>query len=688
MKMFRNKKIGFRIMLAFVSVIFVFGVVGGIGILTINSISSNDTRLYEENTLGIEHVGEAAIYYQRIRFNALKMSVTEDTAEQKTYIEKANNYIVQTDDYLDQYADHIADDQGTVLYEELIDTWAHYKMLIDNAINDALSGDNDSAAAIVFGEAADTGASLQGQFEELFIYNAEMAQIKHTQNTQSAQTSTVSMIILVIAGVIIASFLGVVLTRSINKPLHLASEQLTKIATGKDLETLDTNQFSGEFIEMAQNLNNVKDSLNLLLSDTGSLVSAAISGDLSARADASKHLGGYKKVVEGVNNTLDAMLAPITEANTVLGEMQKGNLDINMTGDYKGDHANIKDTMNDTINTIKGYISEISSVLKEMSDGNLAVKITSDYRGDFIELKDSINTIIKSFNRVLSDINNAADQVAAGTRQVSAGSQAISQGATEQASSIEELTVSVTQIAAQTKQNAENANKANELSIATKSKAITGNAHMETMQSAMNEINESSENISKIIKVIDDIAFQTNILALNAAVEAARAGMHGKGFAVVAEEVRNLAARSANAVKETTTLIEGSIQKVEAGTDIANQTDKALKNIVDGVEKTVQLVSEIACASNEQSTAMSQVNNGIEQLAQVVQTNSATSEEAAAAAEELSSQADMLKGMASQFTLESGNTEKRQSSTQADPAIQCPDQPKKIVLNDNDFGKY
>jgi methyl-accepting chemotaxis protein len=211
------------------------------------------------------------------------------------------------------------------------------------------------------------------------------------------------------------------------------------------------------------------------------------------------------------------------------------------------------------------------------------------------------------------------------------------------------LTASVIEIADQTKKNATNANQANQLSTEAKQKALQGNDQMKMMLTSMEDINKSSQDISKIIRVIDDIAFQTNILSLNAAVEAARAGQHGKGFAVVAEEVRSLAARSAEAANNTTALIEGSINKVKAGTEIANETADALVEIVAEIEKSAYLVEEIAKASNEQAYGIAQISQGIEQVSQVVQTNSATAEESAAASQELFSQAEMLKEMVGAF---------------------------------------
>lgn len=360
--------------------------------------------------------------------------------------------------------------------------------------------------------------------------------------------------------------------------------------------------------------------------------------------------------------------------------------------------------------TIKKPVYKMVDASKRMADGDLDVSIDISTRDEMGDLAAAFNRMATNINEVMVNINEATEQVASGSRQVSDSSISLSQGATEQASSIEELTASIEEIASQTRLNAENADQANQLAEATKENANQGNSRMQQMLGSMEDISESSNNISKIIKVIDEIAFQTNILALNAAVEAAKAGQNGKGFAVVAVEVRNLAARSASAAKETTALIEGSIKKVEGGTKIANETAAALVQIVDSIEKVYGLITNISVASNEQAIGVDQINQGITQIANVVQATSATSQETAAASEELASQAEMLKEQVARFKLKRGGfmgaesydnmtpemmrmfenmkeqnrqaVKKRSGHSSQVPAA------KTIILSDDDYGKY
>ncbi|TYQ15585.1 UNVERIFIED_CONTAM: methyl-accepting chemotaxis protein [Acetivibrio alkalicellulosi] len=459
---------------------------------------------------------------------------------------------------------------------------------------------------------------------------------------------------------------------------------------------------------LSNSMNLVASSLSSLVNETQMLTRSAVDGELDTRGDITKFNGVYREIIEGVNSTLDAVLEPVKEASQVLQKLSTGNLKEYVMGNYKGDHAVIKDSLNSTVKILSEYISEITYVLTQLSKGNLNISINSEYKGDFIEIKNSLNLIVDSFNTVLLEINNASEQVASGAKQVSETSMSLSQGSTEQASSIEELSSSVEEVANQTKQNAVSANQANELALTAKNTAVEGNERMYEMLQAINKINEASGNISKIIKVIDEIAFQTNILALNAAVEAARAGQYGKGFAVVAEEVRNLAGKSSNAAKETSALIEGSIEKVETGTKIANETAEALSRIVDDIDKVFNYVGSIADSSNHQATAISQINDGINQVSQVVQTNSAISEECAAASQELSSHSQILKELVGKFELKAIDLKKVKSQELSPEIIKMLEQlafnkqprdtaqtPKNhknnkhiIDLKDSDFGKY
>jgi methyl-accepting chemotaxis protein len=300
---------------------------------------------------------------------------------------------------------------------------------------------------------------------------------------------------------------------------------------------------------------------------------------------------------------------------------------------------------------VTGALNGIAGLFERIADGDLTIEHTAMSEDDVISK--AIIKMVDNLNRMFEEIHEASEQVSLGANQISDASQSLAEGSTEQAATVEELSASIQDVSEKTKLNADRAVNAANLSETIKVNAQKGSQQMTEMTQAVTEINQASQDISKVIKVIDDIAFQTNILALNAAVEAARAGEAGKGFAVVADEVRNLASKSAAAAKETGTLIENSMKKAELGSAIAAETANSLSEIVDGINKSTDVISEIAHSSEEQSMAISQINEGIGQVSEVVQKNSAVAEESAASAEELNAQSSVLVGHISRFKLKS-----------------------------------
>ncbi len=404
---------------------------------------------------------------------------------------------------------------------------------------------------------------------------------------------------------------------------------------------------------------------------------------------------------------------PILEAVDITARVAEGDT----SQKFQITDTNKEQSSNNEIQRLRVGINRLVDGLREREEVALAIA-EGDLTRKVVPLSDqdslgiALQTMVTQLNEVLSEVQTAAGQIDDGSHQVSDTAQQLSQGATESAASLEEISSSMNEIASQSQQSAANANQASELARGAQSSAQIGSQRMAEMITAMNEINAAGESINKIIKVIDEIAFQTNLLALNAAVEAARAGQHGKGFAVVAEEVRNLAARSAKAARETAELIEGSVEKTANGTQIAEGTAAALEEIVSAVVKVNDLIAEIAAAGSEQAQGISQINTGLGQIDLAVQQSTATAEESAAAAEELSSQSEHLRHMLSRFTLTSDKSgfaspplkaaAKKKTPqpalsdnsgwSQMEKAGNTPKKPdfsnKSINLDDDEFGKY
>ncbi len=372
------------------------------------------------------------------------------------------------------------------------------------------------------------------------------------------------------------------------------------------------------------------------------------SNDLVAGRKVMQYVLGLIAVVFAVCITLmisRIIMNPIQRAVELADAIRKGDLS-----------KRLKMASNDEIGRLAKALDEMADGLEEkaklanaIASGDLTREVPLASERDM--LGKALATMNDNLHQLIDQISQSSLKMDSGSNLVSDSSQSVSQGATEQASSLEEISSSMTELGSTTSTNAENAGLANQLAEQAHVAANKGNKQMQEMVAAMEEINMAGQNISKINKVIDEIAFQINLLALNAAVEAARAGKHGRGFAVVAEEVRNLAARSAQAARETAELIEGSVEKTSNGTAIANQTAEALQEIVNSVSKVTGLIGEIAAASRDQAEGIAQVNNGLTQIEQITQQNTSNAEESAAASAELFHHAAKLKDMLASFTL-------------------------------------
>lgn len=350
----------------------------------------------------------------------------------------------------------------------------------------------------------------------------------------------------------------------------------------------------------------------------------------------------------------NSISSPIKKVTHAAKRIADGDFDVVLAMKSKDEVGQLGRAFNLTLERLvnyKGYIDEISAALMSISEGNLQIVLERKYEGQFRKIKDNLENLLDGLSSTLLEINQASDQVNNGAEQVAHGALNLSQGATQQASSIEELSATIEEVALQIKQNAENADVARSKAEVAGAELKSNDGEMQNMILAMEQINNKATEISKIIKVIEDIAFQTNILALNAAIEAARAGAAGKGFAVVADEVRNLAAKSAEAANDTAQLIQETVESINSGSAIAGKTAESLARSSDGTIAAISLIAGIAAASKAQAVTIEEINQGIDQISTVVQTNAATAEESAAASEELSGQSNLLRQAVSKFRL-------------------------------------
>ncbi|MGZ8176260.1 MULTISPECIES: HAMP domain-containing methyl-accepting chemotaxis protein [Methylobacter] len=607
--MFKNMKVGMRLGLGFGVVLLLMITVIYSGISAMSSQNDKMDQIVNENaykTALSNTMSENVHIVSRILRTITLLDDQAAMQVEKAKMDKARAAYNKAWDDLEKTP---ASEKGKAIRKAIEEGAAAARDVNNKVLELALENKDAEAVHLLMG----TAAPLVAKWQEALDENLERQAENNKDDAKDAAEAYIESrnLMFTLGGIAIVFGIGIAfwVTRSITLPLNMARDVAQKIAEG-DLTSNIQVASTDETGQLLAAMKNMSDTLKGLLTDTDVLVRAAAEGELDARADANKYQGDFRKLVQGINDTLDGVVNPVNEAVDVLKEMEQGNLTQTVNGDYKGQLKDFKDTVN--------------------------------------------NTIAK-LSQVIGEVNAAASNIAGASEEVSATAQSMSQATSEQAASVEETSASVEQMSASINQNTENAKVTDGMAAQASGEAVQGGEAVKETVSAM-------KSIAGKIGIIDDIAYQTNLLALNAAIEAARAGEHGRGFAVVAAEVRKLAERSQIAAQEIGTLAESSVEMAESA-------GKLLDTIVPSIKKTSDLVQEIAAASEEQSAGVGQINTAMDQLNQITQQNASSSEELAATSEEMSGQAAQLQELIAFFTVSGGATSASFTGKSSKPAV-------------------
>ncbi|MFA5519334.1 MAG: methyl-accepting chemotaxis protein [Spirochaetota bacterium] len=678
--MFKNLKLGFKILIGFAVLIVITIAIGLVGSYNIKTVGDADTMLYEQMTVPVGEMAEIGMSFHRIRVNLRDAIAASSVAESESFIQRADELEEIINKNIESYEKTLFSDEGKQSFAELKAAIAEYsksEVRIENYIR---ANRKAEAAELLYGEGGEAARKVIELIDINYRMKLRYAEEAAAENTRLVTNAVTIMIVLILIAAAFAAFLTFIFMRNIQdiirillnetgrlveaaiggkldtradpekinfefrdiviginntldaviEPLNVAADYVDRISKG-DIPDKITDSYNGDFNEIKNNLNQAIDAIGELVQDAKMLAKAAVEGRLEVRADAGKHYGDFAVIVQGVNDTLDAVIGPLNVAANYVDRISKGDIPDKITDNYNGDFNEIKNNLNiliDAMNAIAGLAEQIAS-------GNLMVTVEERSAQD--KLMQSLKKMVEDLTRFAIDVQTAANQVATGSSEISSSAEEMASSANEQSASVEEVSSSMEEMNSSVMHNADNARQT----------AVISNKVAEDAQEggrAVSETVKAMKSIAEKIAVIEDIAAQTNMLALNAAIEAARAGDHGKGFAVVAGEVRNLAERSGNAAREINNL---SIESVE----VAEKAGTLIEEIVPEIQKTAELVQEINASSAEQANGINQVTQAIDQLDKGIQQSAAATEEMASTTEELLSQAELLQKSAAFFRI-------------------------------------
>jgi methyl-accepting chemotaxis protein len=681
-------KLGTKILLGISVVLLLLIITGILNYQSLGKLVETDKKLYINYTEPIGFLGDAAVYFNRNRVNLLNLIISNDNEFIKLQEEKIYKYREETNKALKEYEKTVFSQENKELFKQINANLDEYRKDVDYVLNLMKTKDKDvkdKAFAYVNGKMHKSSNAVNAIFDKMTDYKVRKGKETIIINETTGHDAERFTIIFLIAGVLISLGIIIFFIKNINTiikslinemklltestvdgklsvrgdkgkinfefqgimagvndtldavigPLNVAAEYVDRISKG-DIPQRITDAYNGDFNEIKNNLNQCIDAVSMLVADAKKLSEAAIAGKLATRADATKHQGDFKKIVEGVNDTLDGVIGPLNVAAEYVDRIAKGDIPNKITDNYNGDFNEIKNNLNMLIDAM----NQVTSIAQEIASGNLMVK--ADKRSDQDVLMITLIKMIEDLTNFAVDVQGSAQQVATGSEQMSSATEQISQTATEQSANVEEVTSSMEEMNSSVVQNADNARQTTTIAEKAAKDAFDGGK-------AVNETVKAMKSISEKIGIIEAIAAQTNMLALNAAIEAARAGEHGKGFAVVASEVRNLAERSKTAAKEISTLSQSSVEVAESAGNLIN-------DMVPQIKKTSDLIQEINASSNEQAAGIEQVTKAIEQLDKSIQQNTSATEQMASTSVELSSQAEDLQRVAAFFKVDNSGS--------------------------------
>ncbi|EPZ16549.1 hypothetical protein M622_12515 [Thauera terpenica 58Eu] len=681
----KNLKIGLRLGIGFAVVLLLLLAIAVIGSMRLNALQAEITDLVGDKNFKVATSNDMIDSIGMLGMMHRNMLIMRGDADLREFAQTANAERTKLAKDLEALDGLSFGDEGERLLNDIKSARQSF-MDLQQEFEGLIQQRNFDQATTIFATTYRPAFLVYLDSLKKFIaYQTDLMQ-KTGRDAETLGKDSVTLLIgLAVAALLTGIGFAIFITRSITRPVGEVMDAARKMAEG-DFKFELSSDARDEVGEVVRAVAGVQTSVGTMIADAGTLVEAALAGRLATRADASRHQGDYRRIVQGVNDTLDAVIGPLNVAADYVDQIARGAIPAKITDTYNGDFNTLKnnlntaidavnalvadavmlaqaavegrlatradasrhqgdyrrivDGVNSTLDAVIAPINEVKRVMVALSGGDLTQKITDDYAGDFQVLQNAVNDSMDKLAEIIEQVRGAADALTNAAGQVSATAQSLSQSSSEQAASVEETSASIEQMSASINQNSENARVTD--AMASKSSVEAGEGG-----GAVKSTVEAMKNIAGKIGIIDDIAYQTNLLALNAAIEAARAGEHGKGFAVVAAEVRKLAERSQVAAQEIGELAGTSVQ-------LAERAGKLLDEMVPSINKTSDLVQEIASASQEQTAGVGQINNAMGQLNKATQQNASASEELAATAEELGGQAGQLQELMGFFSIDAG----------------------------------